>query len=555
MGDPDTEVLPGQVLAGKYKIEQVLGKGGMGVVTAAMHLQLQERVALKFLLPEALANPEAVRRFEREARAAVKIKSEHVARVTDVGVLETGAPYMVMEYLSGLDLGQYLESYGVLEPSEAVEYLLQACEAVAEAHSLGIVHRDLKPANLFRILRADGTPSIKVLDFGISKVAADHSLTQTSSMMGSPYYMSPEQMTSAKSVDARSDIWSLGVILHELLTGRTPYEGDTVPEICVQILHEPPPKLTALRPDLSPGLEKVVARALEKDRANRYPDIAALATDLAPFASERSRHSVERVSRVLGTAPTTVQGDRGSASAGRRSTDTVAVPAADSPIKETLAGAANTQPEGSGSRSRWGGIAVAGVLLVGAVGAAAVAITDGQEEELAEPAAEIDGEESPRARQAERESPGEDDPRQSDSSEKRTDDSEDAGSGQDDSPAAAHAPPPTGESTERAVGAQEASAAERAPSSSSPSSSSQNSARAAVGAQETATADVKTSLSERNSQSPPAATREKGDVAEPEKTAPRAVKSASQEPKARPKPKPQDQGKKSDPSDLFRYRK
>src|SRR5690606_33682382 len=159
-------------------------------------------------------------RFEREARAAVKIKSEHVARVIDVGTLETGSPYMVMEYLSGVDLAQYLERSGPLSISEAVDYVVQAMEAIAEAHSLGIVHRDLKPANLFRIVRSDGTPSIKVLDFGISKVGTDHSMTQTSSMMGSPYYMSPEQMVSSKSVDARTDIWSLAIILYELVAGR-----------------------------------------------------------------------------------------------------------------------------------------------------------------------------------------------------------------------------------------------------------------------------------------------------------------------------------------------
>jgi serine/threonine protein kinase len=233
----DTEVVPGQLLAGKFRIERILGRGGMGVVVLATHIHLDEQVAIKFLLPEALKIPEAVRRFEREARAAVKIKSEHVARVTDVGVLETGSPYMVMEYLSGVDLSQYLLNKQTLPIDEAIDYVLQAIEAIAEAHSLGIVHRDLKPANLFRIIRPDGTPSIKVLDFGISKVGgADASMTQTSSMMGSPYYMSPEQMTSSKSVDARTDIWALGVILYELLSGHVPYEGDTVPEIVAQVL-------------------------------------------------------------------------------------------------------------------------------------------------------------------------------------------------------------------------------------------------------------------------------------------------------------------------------
>lgn len=301
-----SSVQPGQVLVGKFRIEKVLGQGGMGVVVAATHLQLDEKVALKFLLPEALQNAEAVRRFEREARAAVKIKSEHVARVTDVGILETGAPYMVMEFLDGMDLGQYLEINGPLNIEEAVLYLLQACEAIAEAHCAGIVHRDLKPANLFRIIRSDGTPSIKVLDFGISKVssASEASMTQTSSMMGSPYYMSPEQMTSSKNVDARTDVWALGVILHELLTGRVPYEGETIPEICVQVLQNPPPKLTMLRKDAPRGLEAAIVTALEKNRDERFLDVAAFSTAISSYGGRDAARSVERIQKILGVVLT-----------------------------------------------------------------------------------------------------------------------------------------------------------------------------------------------------------------------------------------------------------
>src|ERR1700722_2251218 len=196
-------VEPGEGLAGKYRIERVLGAGGMGGVVAAHHIQLDQRVALKFLVPEALLNPESVARFAREARAAVKIKSEHVARVTDVGQLESGAPYMVMEYLDGSDLSTWLQERGRLPVDQAVDFILQACEALADAHALGIVHRDLKPANLFCIRRSDGQPSIKVLDFGISKVtdasgSASASVTRTAALMGSPLYMSPEQMLSSK---------------------------------------------------------------------------------------------------------------------------------------------------------------------------------------------------------------------------------------------------------------------------------------------------------------------------------------------------------------------
>ncbi|MEI9949592.1 MAG: serine/threonine-protein kinase [Pseudomonadota bacterium] len=200
-------------------------------------------MALKFLLPDALGNPEAVERFAREARAAVKIKSEHVARVSDVGTLENGSPYMVMEYLHGEDLAAWVRRSGAMAVPEAIEFLLQAGEAIAEAHALGIVHRDLKPANLFVTRRVDGSACIKVLDFGISKLtvpgAPDMGMTRTSAVMGSPLYMSPEQMSSSRNVDMRSDIWALGVILYEILTGRVPFEAETMPQLCGMILQDP----------------------------------------------------------------------------------------------------------------------------------------------------------------------------------------------------------------------------------------------------------------------------------------------------------------------------
>jgi serine/threonine-protein kinase len=295
----------GQVLAGKYRIERVLGQGGMGVVVAATHLQLDERVALKFLLPEALANPEIVARFAREARAAVKIKSEHVARVTDVGTLETGSPYMVMEYLHGSDLGGLVNERGPLPIEDAVDFILQASEAIAEAHALGIIHRDLKPANLFHTRRADGSACIKVLDFGISKVTglansgSDLSMTRTSTVMGSPLYMSPEQMASSRDVDVRTDIWALGIILYELLAGQVPFVADTMPQLCAMILQQPPPPLRNRRPDAPEALQNVISRALEKDPARRYANMGAFANALLPFASRSGRTSVERVTRLI----------------------------------------------------------------------------------------------------------------------------------------------------------------------------------------------------------------------------------------------------------------
>jgi eukaryotic-like serine/threonine-protein kinase len=307
-------VREGEVLAGKYRVEKVLGVGGMGVVVAATHLQLEERVALKFLVKEAVQSSDAVARFAREARAAVKIKSEHVARVIDVGTLETGAPYMVMEYLEGGDLSQVLQSRGPLGTEEAIEYVLQACEAIAHAHVLGIVHRDLKPANLFLIRRPDGTNAVKVLDFGISKVmpgkgsSSDNAMTRTRTVMGSPLYMSPEQMTSTRDVDGRTDIWALGVILYELLAGQPPFSADTMPQLCGLILSGPTPSIRVSKPNISPGLDAVLRRSLEKDPARRYPNIAEFAGALAEFAPKRARVSIDRVSRVIQAASMTSSG-------------------------------------------------------------------------------------------------------------------------------------------------------------------------------------------------------------------------------------------------------
>jgi serine/threonine-protein kinase len=304
-----TQVKEGDVLAGKYRVERVLGVGGMGVVVSALHVQLDERVAIKFLLPEALANSDAVARFGREARAAVKIKSEHVARVTDVGVLESGAPYMVMEFLHGRDLAAVVHESGPLPVPVAVEYVLQACEALAEAHALGIVHRDLKPANLFLTLRADGTPSVKVLDFGISKVTAadgrtDMGMTKTQTIMGSPLYMSPEQMASSRDVDVRSDIWAAGTVLYELVTGRVPFKAETMPQLCSMILRDDPPAPRSFQPGIPEGLQEVILRSLQKQRAERYQNVSEFAAALAEYAPNVGPRSAQRISRVLaGGAP------------------------------------------------------------------------------------------------------------------------------------------------------------------------------------------------------------------------------------------------------------
>jgi serine/threonine-protein kinase len=279
----------------------------MGVVVAAEHLELREKVAIKFLLDEATADAELSERFLREARAAVKIKSEHVVRVIDVGRLPSGAPYMVMEYLEGEDLSQRLRR-GAVPVQDAVDYIIQSCEAMSVAHRSGIVHRDLKPANLFLTKRPDGSAIIKVLDFGISKVTnADGSslnLTQTQTMMGSPLYMSPEQMRSSKDVDRSTDIWALGVILYELVSGQVPFDGSTFPEVLVKVMGEPAPPLDECCPGLPEGFAAVVERCLCKDRDDRFSSVAALAVALTPFASGRTLGLQGRLQQSMsGPAP------------------------------------------------------------------------------------------------------------------------------------------------------------------------------------------------------------------------------------------------------------
>jgi serine/threonine-protein kinase len=362
--ESDPGVRPGDVLAGKYRVERILGVGGMGVVVAAHHIQLDEKVALKFLLPDALQNPEALARFEREARAAVKIKNEHVARVSDVGKLDGGSPYMVMEYLEGSDLSALLEKQGPLPIDRAVDFVLQACEAIAEAHALGIVHRDLKPANLFCIRRRDGGLCIKVLDFGISKVtpaggvgsgSRDMGMTKTTTVIGSPVYMSPEQMQSSKGVDERTDIWAIGVILFELLTGRVPFNGQTVTELAIHVATEPTPGVNALRMDVPPALEAVVARCLEKGRERRYQNVSELASALVDFGSKQARVSLERIQGMLGVADTVAPpidfGSSPTATNGTRSGGTVA------PWQ-------STGGTGSQSKSKAGPLAIAAALGV-----------------------------------------------------------------------------------------------------------------------------------------------------------------------------------------------
>ena len=293
----------GDVVAGRFVVEEVLGVGGMGVVVAARHAQLGQKVAIKFLRRDAKKSPEAVSRFLREARSVVGLQSAHVVRVMDVGVLEDGTPFMVMEHLAGTDLATLLAERKTLPVSDAVDFLLQSMEAIAEAHTMGIVHRDLKPANLFLSRSPDGSPLVKVLDFGISKATGasdERSLTSTNAVMGTPHYMSPEQLRSSKNVDARTDVWALGVILYELLVGRMPFEADTVTGLCARIAADAPTPLREIDPTLPASLEAVILRCLEKDLSRRLTSIVELAGVLQPFASPMGKLAVDRIARIGG---------------------------------------------------------------------------------------------------------------------------------------------------------------------------------------------------------------------------------------------------------------
>jgi serine/threonine-protein kinase len=375
-----TEAAPireGEMLAGKYRVERVLGAGGMGIVVAAVHVQLEQRVAIKFVREEALGNTDAVERFLREARAAVKLKSEHAAKVLDVGTLESGAPYMVMEYLEGSDLGAVLEQHGTLTVQAAAEWIVQACEAIAEAHAMGIVHRDIKPQNLFLARSVGGQAQVKVLDFGVSKSLTSSDagkLTQTRSMLGSPLYMSPEQMRSSRDVDARADVWALGVVLYELLTKRYPFEAESMPELCLKVVSDPPAPILTFRADLPLPMVDVIDRCLQKDPGKRFANAAELASALEPMAPPASRVIAERARLVMGSIPDLGQSQAAqvsvvprSAISGPHATPEALAHTAMTPATwDATRGQAGLVERKSG-RALWIGIA-AGVLALGAVG-------------------------------------------------------------------------------------------------------------------------------------------------------------------------------------------
>jgi serine/threonine-protein kinase len=295
----------GDLFDGKYRIGSVLGTGAMAAVIAARHLGFDQMVALKILLPELCDDPEMVARFVEEGRTAIRIRSEHVVRMLDVGVF-AGRAYLVMEHLEGNDLEAVLQMDGPLPFTTAVDLILQACEAIGEAHALGIVHRDLKPANLFLTRRLDGSACLKVLDFGISKMprpdpAAARSgshPTLRSMVMGSPHYMSPEQIASG-AADGRADIWSLGAILYELLTGHLAFGGSTTSEVYARVFQGTPVPMVRLRSDVPDEVAIAVSRCLERDLPRRWRSVADLARALAPFGTASARASADSIARVL----------------------------------------------------------------------------------------------------------------------------------------------------------------------------------------------------------------------------------------------------------------
>jgi serine/threonine-protein kinase len=359
----------GDVLAGKYRVEKILGIGGMGMVVAAKHLELDQRVALKFMLPGAAESPETAARFLREARAAGRLNSDHVCRMVDLGRFDSGAPYIVMEYLQGESLAATLRRRGPLRVSDAVDYILQAIEGLAEAHAHGIVHRDLKPDNLFLHRRNDGGMILKVLDFGISKISLNGVSTRTGDIMGSPAYMAPEQMESTRSVDARADVWSLGVVLYQLVTAQPPFRGDTLPLLCMHVVNDDPDPMSAIRGDLPDGFEAAVMRCLRKEPDERYRDVGELAHALAPFGPTNASTSASRIQIVLrrtGKHDSASQIDAAQQPGGDRALDSERVP------PNTLVSTSGQSLGQRGDGRSWG---VAGAIVAGlGVGALVVAM-------------------------------------------------------------------------------------------------------------------------------------------------------------------------------------
>ena len=303
---PESElpVPEGELLGGRYLVERKFAEGGMGIVCLGRHAHLEQPVAIKFLRRALSGKPAVVERFLNEARALAKLRSEHVVRVMDVGQLESGRPYLVMEHLDGIDLDALVDRDGPLSIETAVSYVLQVCEPLAEAHALGIVHRDIKPENLFLWSGGPSADIVKVLDFGVAKQLGTPkglAVTGPQDSIGSPCYMSPEQIVTPQSVDARTDIWSLGVVLYRLLTDSLPFDGTSLLEVLSHVLNAQPKPLTEVLPSLDPELEAIVHRCLEKSRDARFASMTELSSALSAYLEHR-RAGV-RPAREFGPIP------------------------------------------------------------------------------------------------------------------------------------------------------------------------------------------------------------------------------------------------------------
>ena len=293
MEAPPSGGMEGQVIAAKYQLVRLLGQGGMGAVYEGRNQMTYKRCAVKVLLsPELATNTDLVRRFFREARAGAVIESDHVVEVFDSGVdPATGCPYMVMEFLAGEDIEGTMKRLGVIDPTAALKIVLQASIGLAKAHEASIVHRDIKPANLFITQRDSGDLIVKILDFGIAKVKMENfhetstGLTRTGSLLGTPLYMSPEQCKGASTIDARSDVWSLGVVLWEMLTGGTPYSNaSSLGSLMASIITEELPLIQDRAPWVPPELAEIVHRAMSRDASRRFQNAAELRDALLAIA-------------------------------------------------------------------------------------------------------------------------------------------------------------------------------------------------------------------------------------------------------------------------------
>jgi serine/threonine-protein kinase len=351
----------GDRLGGKYLVDRLLGSGGMGLVLAAKNLETGEQVAIKLLRPKAAGDKIHAERFAREARAIVKIKSDHVVKVFDAGTLsESDAPFIVMEYLSGRDLSQMIREEGAMPLQAAADLMLQVCDAVASAHAVGVVHRDLKPSNFFVTQDpVTGRPRVKVLDFGIAKAigqdgVVDPNLTETQAVFGSPTYMSPEQIRSAKHVDHRSDIWSLGVALYEVTTGRLPFAADNVAGLLASIVADPPYYPRGFVPDMPHVFEELLLACLHKDPKQRVQSAGDLGKALAPFATQGPATDALLAS-IIRSSPPTNQPFPGET--GPRMPQ-LSYPSVQStgPVQMQMPSAPTTGPVGPESSSKWPGL-------------------------------------------------------------------------------------------------------------------------------------------------------------------------------------------------------